>query len=76
MTEATKQFIREALGLPTSARIELVEELLSSLDRPDPAIERLWAQEAEDRLHAFDAGEMVATLAEDVFAEAAKILEG
>jgi hypothetical protein len=37
---------------------ELIDELMASLDRPDPAVDALWADEAEDRLAAYDRGEM------------------
>jgi putative addiction module component (TIGR02574 family) len=65
----TEQLRKDALALPLVERAALAEELLSSLDRPDPRIDALWAQEAEDRLAAFDAGEMEAIPAEDVFTE-------
>ena len=55
--------------LPVVERAALAEALLSSLDRPDPQIDALWAREAEDRLIAFEAGEMEAIPAEDVFTE-------
>ncbi len=45
------------------------EELLSSLDRPDPSIDERWAIEAEDRLAEFQAGRMSAISADDVVAE-------
>jgi putative addiction module component (TIGR02574 family) len=69
MTVSTEQLRKDALALPLVERAALAEELLSSLDRPDPRIDALWAQEAEDRLAAFEAGEMEAIPAEDVFTE-------
>jgi putative addiction module component (TIGR02574 family) len=69
MTVSTEQLRKEALALPLVERAALAEELLSSLDRPDPRIDALWAQEAEDRLAAFEAGEMEAIPAEEVFKE-------
>jgi putative addiction module component (TIGR02574 family) len=65
----TEQLRKDALALPLVERAALAEALLSSLDRPDPRIDALWAQEAEDRLAAFDGGEMDAIPAEDVFTE-------
>jgi putative addiction module component (TIGR02574 family) len=47
-------------------RAELVEKILYSLDQPDPAIDTLWAQKAEDRINAYDAGELEAVTAEAV----------
>ena len=34
---------KEALNLPTADRAKLAERLLTSLDKPDPDIDRLWA---------------------------------
>jgi putative addiction module component (TIGR02574 family) len=69
MPANTEQLRKDALALPLVERAALAEELLSSLDRPDPRIDALWAKEAEDRLAAFEAGEMEATPAEDIFSE-------
>ena len=35
----------------------------------DPELDKLWAQEAEDRIDAFDRGELGSVSAEEVFAE-------
>jgi putative addiction module component (TIGR02574 family) len=72
MTDATKKLFREAMRLTAAERAVLVEELLSSLDRPDAALDDLWAKEAEDRLSAFRAGEAEAVPAESVFQELGK----
>jgi putative addiction module component (TIGR02574 family) len=69
MPANAKQILKDALTLPAVERAALAEELLSSLDRPDSTIDELWSKEAEDRLAAFEAGEMKAIPAEDVFAE-------
>ena len=68
-TGSTEQLRKDALALPLIERAALAEALLSSLDRPDSQIDALWAQEAEDRLAAFEAGEMEAIPAEEVFTE-------
>lgn len=41
-------------------RIALVEDVLDSLDRADPDIDKLWAREASDRMAAYRLGELVA----------------
>lgn len=64
-----KQVLEIALALPEAERAFLVEKLVSSLDCPNPEIDRLWAVEAEERLAAYRAGMMAAIPAEDVFAE-------
>ena len=69
MSGRTKEVLGEALALPAPERAILVQELLFSLDRPDPQIDALWAREAEARIAAYEAGEMRAIPAEEVFAE-------
>ncbi len=49
----------EALKLPAAERTHLLERLIVSLDT-DPEIEAAWAQEADRRESALDAGEATA----------------
>lgn len=73
MLKRAENILAEALELPPVERAELVENLLSSFEfQSRKAIDALWAQEAEDRIDAFDRGEMVAIPVEDVFAEIEK----
>ena len=67
-TDAQK-VLERALTLPPLERASIVEGLLSSLDHPDPAIDHVWAQEAEDRIAAYEAGRLMAVSEEQVFAE-------
>lgn len=69
MTASSRRILKDALALPPTERAAIAEELLSSLDCPDSEIDALWAREAQDRLAAFEAGEMEAIPAEEVFAE-------
>lgn len=69
MTTEAKQILKDALALPAIDRAALVEELLTSLDRPDPTIDALWVKEVERRRAAFEAGKMKAVPEEEVFAE-------
>lgn len=59
----------EAEQLPPADRIEIVERLLNSLDKPDPDIEQAWAGEAERRLDEYLAGGVAARDAEEVLAK-------
>ena len=46
----------------------MVDRLLASLDSaPDRRIDELWGQEAEERLDAFERGEIKAVPASEVF---------
>ena len=65
--------LEEALKLSPMERAELVENLLSSFEfRSRKTIDALWAQESEDRIDAFERGEITAIPAEQVFAEIEK----
>jgi hypothetical protein len=46
-----------------------VDEILASLDEPDPGIDRLWTKEAEERLAAYRRGEIKAIPLEQVLAK-------
>ena len=58
--------VKQALQLEPDKRSELVEEILHSLDQPDPAVEAVWLEEAERRLAAYRAGKVRGVSAEDV----------
>jgi len=68
MTKNAKSVLDKALGLSPIERAELVEGILSSFDFPSRAeIDTAWAEEAEDRIDAYDRGEIAATPAAKVF---------
>ncbi len=68
MSSRGTKVLKEALSLPPSARAEIAERLLSSLDPPSQErIDVLWGKEAEERLNAFDRGEIKAISAKQVF---------
>jgi putative addiction module component (TIGR02574 family) len=68
MTTQAQQVLEEAVGLPPIERAELVEGILSSFDFPArAAIDAAWAQEAEDRLDAYERGDIAAIPASKVF---------
>jgi len=66
MSEQQETVLEQALTLPAKERVKLVEKLLASLDQPDPVVDALWAEEAEDRIRAYDAGEIKGISAEDL----------
>jgi putative addiction module component (TIGR02574 family) len=69
MNKRVKSIAQEAERLPAEDRIELVEHLLSTLDKPDPEIDKAWAEESERRIDAYLRGEIPARDAEDVLAK-------
>ena len=67
MSEATKTLSVEARKLSPVERIDLVDDILASLD---PNIDRLWTAEAEERLVAYRRGEIHAVPLREVLAKA------
>jgi putative addiction module component (TIGR02574 family) len=62
----TKALIDTALKLPPDERFALIDELMHSLDRPDPDLDRIWIEEAERRLAAYRSGRVQGVPAEDI----------
>ena len=61
-----KDILDEVLSLPVSDRAELVDQLLSSIDNIDKNIETKWAEEAESRIDAYQAGKLKSISLEEV----------
>ena len=57
MSATVDKILDDALTLSAAERAALVEKLLSSLGKPDPALDRLWAEEAEARIEAAERGD-------------------
>ncbi len=45
-------------SLPDREKIELVDDILMQLDKPDPEIDRIWADEARKRWAAYKIGKL------------------
>jgi putative addiction module component (TIGR02574 family) len=60
------KILKEALTLKPAEKAKLIDKLLSSLDKPDPEIDKLWAEEAENRIDAYERGEIKAVALEKV----------
>jgi putative addiction module component (TIGR02574 family) len=62
------EIIDEALKLSAEERAELIEQILRSFDGANrPALDALWAREAEDRIDAYERGEIDSIPAAEVF---------
>ena len=70
MTATFKELEEQAQTLAGEDRAKLAETLLDSLQMPVGEIQTAWAEEIEERVAAFDAGETKTFAAEYVFAEA------
>ena len=69
MSVETQEILDRALKLPAVDKAYLVDELLTSLDKPDEAIDAMWRQEVADRLKAYNAGNLRAISLEQVLAK-------
>ena len=58
--ESVDQLAKRAIGLRPIERIQLVEAILYSLDKPDPDVEKSWIAESEARYEAYKRGELEA----------------
>jgi putative addiction module component (TIGR02574 family) len=69
MSTNAEKILQEAMRLPAQDRAEVLERLLATFQEPpDPELDRLWAREVEDRLEAYDRGEVGSVPADEVFA--------
>lgn len=60
---------RAALALPQDARADLADKLLESLSEVDNSeIEARWVREAEERISAYERGEIASIPGHEVFA--------
>jgi len=64
---ATKDSLfEEASTISPSEKAQLIDQLISTLDKPDKKIDELWVKEAEDRIDAYDHGKIKAISLEEV----------
>ncbi len=64
--ESVSQLAKKAIELEPVERIQLVEAILRSLDKPDNDIEQSWVAESEARYAAYRMGEIAATDWEEI----------
>ena len=74
MSVTLKELEQQARTLPPDERARLADALLESLrDAPLADIEAAWDREIEERVAAYERGELEAFSAETVFAEARRL---
>jgi len=56
MAKTVDKLAAEIQGLPDIEKLRLVDVILADLDKPDPEIDRVWAEEARKRWEAYKAG--------------------
>lgn len=65
MSEKDK-VLAKALKMSPVERAEIVDQLIQSLDKPDKEIDELWQKEVEDRIDAFEAGDLQTVTLQEV----------
>lgn len=69
MSEATDNLLSTIKALPDDEKLQLVDAILTDLYKPDPAIERIWADEARKRWDAYKLGKIPTVSYEEVMAK-------
>lgn len=69
MGTITDELAARISDLPDNEKINLVDSILMQLDRPDPEIDRLWADEARKRWQAYKAGRLETVSYEQVMSK-------
>jgi putative addiction module component (TIGR02574 family) len=69
MSSTADRLVSEIRALPDAEKLRLVEAILTDLDKPDPEIDGIWAEEARKRWAAYKAGRIPTISYEDVMAK-------
>lgn len=69
MNSTSQAIIEQAKQLSALEKIEVVDALLASVDKPDAEVDKQWANEAEGRLAAYHRGEIKALDLKQVLAK-------
>lgn len=56
MTKAVEKLVRVIHSLSDVEKLQIVDAILTDLDKPDPAMDRIWAEEARKRWTAYKEG--------------------
>jgi putative addiction module component (TIGR02574 family) len=69
MSSTADKLEQEIKALPGIEKLRLVDSILADLDRPDPEIDRIWAEEARKRWDAYKAGRLQTVSYEEVMSK-------
>ena len=58
MATINKEIQAKIRSLSDTEKLKLVDSILTQLDRPDPEIDRIWAEEARNRWQSYKAGKL------------------
>src|SRR4029434_87371 len=69
MAKSVDKIAQEIRELPDAEKLRLVDAILTDLDKPDPEIDRIWADEARQRWAPDTEGRIPTVSYEEVMAE-------
>ncbi len=69
MAKSVEKIAQEIRELPDVEKLSLVDAILADLDKPDPEIDRVWAEEARKRWAACKDGKVPTVSYESVMAK-------
>lgn len=69
MSSTADRLEQEIKSLADVEKIRIVEAILTDLDRPDPEIDRIWAEEARKRWDAYKTGRLKTVSYEEVMSK-------
>jgi len=69
MATTADKLASEIRALTDPEKLRLMEAILTDLDKPDPEIDGIWAEEARKRWEAYKAGRIPTVSYEDVMAK-------
>lgn len=64
-----EQILDEAISLKAVDQAKLIDRLIAVLDNPDPEVDKLWAEEVESRVEAYENGTLRPVSLEEVLAK-------
>jgi putative addiction module component (TIGR02574 family) len=68
MGSISEEVMGKICNLPDTDKLKLVDAILEQLDRPDPELDAIWAQEASRRWAAYKEGTLKTLSYEEVMA--------
>lgn len=69
MATTADKLVSEIRSLPDVEKLRLVDAILTDLEKPDPEIDNVWAEEARKRWAAFKEGRVPTVSYEEVMAK-------
>lgn len=69
MSSTADRIEQEIKSLADVEKLRIVDSILTDLDRPDPEIDRIWAEEARKRWDAYKAGRLKTVSYEEVMSK-------